>query len=205
MAKLIIIAGPQSSGKTTVFQFLQKKFPSFRFVPETNMYSVADKNHRGAAYVKKDLEIKIVEKDLEKIEKISRSVRTVVMETGIFHLMYLEAIADKETAELYYLKYRKAHGKLQPVILFIDTKPAVSWKRRKPIYEKRIKCLKEPKEKKQVMQKYSSTIERFYPLWHKWYKKFPFEKYMIRNSYKTEEAFLKETMALFRKYIIAKT
>ncbi len=204
MAKLIIIAGPQSSGKTTVFQFLQKKFPAFHFVPETNMYSVIGKNHPGAAYVTKDLEIQIVKKDIKKIKAIPRTVQIAVMETGIFHLMYLEAIADKKTAETYYLKYRKAHGKLQPVILFIDTKPAVSWKRRKPIYEKRITHITDSKERETVMKKYRSTIYRFYPLWLKWYKKFPFEKYMIRNSYKTEEAFLKETMALFRKYIIAK-
>lgn len=55
MTTLIIIAGPQSSGKTTAFEFLRKKYPSFRFIPETNMYSVADRNHRGAAYVTKEL------------------------------------------------------------------------------------------------------------------------------------------------------
>ena len=86
----------------------------------------------------------------------------------------------------------------RPVILFIDTKPAVSWKRRKPIYEKRTAGIPSVQERKKAMKKYRSTIERLYPLWIKWYKKFPFEKYMIRNSYKNEEVFLNEVMTISR-------
>lgn len=201
MRLLITIAGPQSSGKTTLFEALKKAYPSFYFLPETNMYSLGYKNHRGAAYITKELEIEIVEKDIEKLAAIVKTVKTAVVETGIFHLMYLEAIAGEKTAEKYLKRYQAVHKKFHPVIIFIDTKPAISWKRRKLIYEKRVADIIDPKEKNKAMEKYRATIFRLYPLWLNWYFRLPFEKYMIKNSYKEKTAFLKEAIKLFEKII----
>ncbi len=224
MACLLIIAGPQSSGKTTVFNLLKNyliddRQPDKRvaFLSEINPYCFVNKNHLGAAFVDKKLQIAIANADLKRIQKIidnnfdhdrgKSCDKTYLIETGIFGLVYFEHILGRKKAEIYFKKYLEMYKHFSPIILFIDTKPEISWKRRKPKYLERIKNsgVIDPKKKAAMLKKYRGIIDALYPLWLKWYKKFPFEKYMIRNSYKTERAFLKEIVGLCKKYTTVDT
>jgi len=182
MAVLITIAGPQSSGKTTVCQMVKLKHPEWNYLEETNPYTLTDGNHPGAAFTTKKLELQIVNEDIRKIKKINRLSDINLIETGIMHLMYLEAMINKKTADRYFDSYLKAHEGLKTIIIFIDTKPEISWLRRKNKYKTRVEGFDCPSDKKKALQKYKDAIFRFYPLWIKWLDRIPFEKYVISNS-----------------------
>ena len=53
--KLLIIAGPQSSGKTSAFNHLKSKYTNFHYQEEINPYSLAGKNHPGGAFTTNEL------------------------------------------------------------------------------------------------------------------------------------------------------
>lgn len=199
-----IIAGPQSSGKTTILQHLKKKHPQFLFIDETNQYTILNKNHLGSAYVTREIEEQIAKTDIKKIKKIDRSLKYIITETSIMHCVYHEIFMSKEDAKLYFNKYIKAYKRLHPVLLFIDTKPQVSWKRRRRKYIERIRKvgLLNSSKKKEMLAKYRRNIEKLYPLWIKYFKKIPFEKYMIKNSNKTWNVFEKEIMKKIKTHIL---
>lgn len=200
---LFIIAGPQSSGKTTILKYLKKKFPYFLFINETNQYSLLNKNHLGGAFVTREIEEQIVKADIKKVEEIDRSLKHIVIETGIMHCAYLEVFMSKTDARSYFHKYIQAHKGLHPILIFIDTKPQVSWNRRRRTYIERIiqAGVIDSFKKKEMLAKYKRNIENLYPLWIKYYKKIPFEKYMIKNSNKTWEKFEREIMNKIKEYI----
>lgn len=189
--KLLIIAGPQSSGKTTAFNHLKTKFPNFHYQEEINPYYLAGKNHPGGAFTTSELELKLVEADLEMLSNLNNH-KTVILETSIFHLVYTEYFSGKKIAEDFYKKYLLLHNRFDSLLLFIDTKPEISWRRRYPHYLKRIGRLNGKNNSFDILEKYQKTIYDLYPLWHKWYVKIPFKKLTIRNSFKTRKNFLIE-------------
>lgn len=193
MSKLFIIAGPQSSGKSTVWNLLKNEYRRFNFIPETNQYSIVGNDHPGGAFVTYEIEKKILDRDVKVIKSIDRKRPVSVIETGIFHLLYAEKICDKKTADVYFKKYLKAHKNLEPVVIFIDTKPPVSWHRRRKKYLARIhkSGVTDPEEVKKTLLKYRKTIFNLYPLWIKYLKKIPFRKVVIKNTYKSRDRFLR--------------
>ena len=202
--KLITIAGPQSSGKTDTLEIISKYFPKFPIYFEVNPYSVVSKNHLGAAFTDSSLTKKIADIDIKNIRKIPRDNKIHILETGILHLCYLEHICSNYCAEKYLKKYILAQKNFHSIIIFIDTKPEISWKRRKPIYLKRIKdnIINGLHEKKITLNKYRKIIYDLYPLWLKYYHKAPFEKYMIKNSCKSYSVFKKELIDIIRKLTV---
>jgi len=154
LTKLLIIAGPQSSSKTTVFNLLKKKYPKLSFVEEINQYGLVNKKHMGGAFVDRKTEIAITKEDILVAKKIDRSKKVVIMETDIFHIVYLEKFAGKKTADEFYQRYLEAHKGLDTTIIFIDIKPRTSFQRRRKIYLKRIKDagIIDLKTKKQMLE-----------------------------------------------------
>jgi len=207
--KFIIIAGPQSSGKTTAFDHIKKRYPDAIFLEEINPYTF-NKTHLGGAFVGKALEMKIVEEDLKRLESLTSACEKkksnlafIVQETGIFHLVYCEGLFEKRYLRRYYQKYLKIYNHFDVFVLFIDTKPSCSWSRRKYIYIERIKKLgiRKKKEKVVMPERYRRKIETLYPLWLRWYKKVPYKKTIIKNSKKDLPAFLK-SIELFVKNVV---
>ncbi|MDO8609971.1 MAG: deoxynucleoside kinase [bacterium] len=199
--RLIVIAGPQSAGKSTALKLIKSHFPQLPIIDEVNQYSIISKSHRGGAYVNLETEYKILNEDIKTIQNIKRNGIIYIMETGILHLSYLERLSNAKITDGFYKKYISAHNNLYPIIFFIDTKPQISWKRRRPTYLKRIKAnnIADPKEKQIALKKYRQIINELYPLWLKYYHKVPFEKYMIKNSYKSYSVFKKELLDLVHK------
>lgn len=202
--KLIVIAGPQSSGKTTIMKLLEKKYPHIPFIEEINPFTIISRNHLGGAYVDAETERKITDANIEKIKTIDQSQSAVFMETGILHTTYAEYYSGRETAEIYLKKYIKAHEGLHPIVFFIDTKPQISWERRRSIYLRRINNLgvKQWRERMKMLQKYRNTIVALYPLWHKYFHLIPFEKYIIKNSYKKWNVFEREIMEKVKALLV---
>lgn len=203
MARLITIAGPQSSGKTTLFNVLKNRYQSWRFIEELNPYQVVSKDHLGGAFIDKALELKFLEEDLKIIKTIDDK-RTTVIETGIFHVVYGEKFCGAKIAQKYLEKYLKLHEKLKPLIFFIDTKPEVSWRRRQEKYLERINQagVTDQKEITRRLAKYQKFIYDLYPLWHKYLEKIPFEKIVFRNSYISTEEFIREAFLQIQKFLL---
>ncbi len=207
MTKLIIIAGPQSSGKTTTLNYLKKKHPEWHFVDEVNPASITGKKDFGALNTSAQLERKIIEEDIKNIEKISRGHKFVLLECGIFHYAYARYFLYKKIADEFFQKYLGAHHGLDPFVLFIHTKPDASWERRKGKYVKRLKNkgISEPDIMEKHLTKYREMIETLYPFWLDCYKKVPFPKMTIPNTVKSKGVFLKEAdkviqSLLYRKF-----
>ncbi|MEK7078478.1 MAG: AAA family ATPase, partial [Patescibacteria group bacterium] len=168
--KLIIIAGPQSSGKTTIMELLEKKYPHIPFIKEINPFTIISKNHLGGAYVDDETERKITDADIKKIKDINRNQKIVVMETGILHCAYIEYYCGIKAVQQYLQAYIKAHEGLHPIIFFIDTKPQISWKRRRKNYIQRIHRagVTDAKKRKEMLEFYCTRIGNIYHLWHKY-------------------------------------
>lgn len=203
MAKLITIAGPQSSGKTTLFNVLKNRYSGWRFIEEINPYQIIGKDHPGGAFTDKALEAKLINKELKILKNID-SKRTTVIETGIFHVAYAEKFCGAKTAKRYLDNYIKIYQKFEPLIFFIDTKPEVSWRRRQEKYLERIKKLNitDEKETNRLLSKYQKCLFSLYPLWLKYLDKIPFEKIVFRNSYISEEEFIRESFLQIQKFLL---
>lgn len=201
--KLIIIAGPQSSGKTTIMKLLEKKYPHIHFIEETNQFTVIDKNHLGGAYVDNQTERHINDVVIEKIKAIDRNQSVIFIESGIMHSPYMEYYCDEKTARSYLKKYINAHEGLHPLVFFIDTKPQISWKRRRKAYIQRIDKagITNLNKRKGMLDFYRTRISNIYPLWHKYFNLITFEKYMIKNSYKKWDVFEREIMEKIKSII----
>jgi len=194
MKKIIIIAGPQSSGKTTTFNFLKTIYKEAVFVEEINPYFFV-KKHLGGALTDKKLEKKIIAEDFKILSKLKNIKKSLIfIETGIFHIVYAEKIIGKETVDYYFKKYLNVYKYFEPIIIFIDTQPRISWKRRKNIYKKRLinAGIKTKEENEKFLKKYQKNIDDLYPMWIKWLNRFSYKKILIKNSYKSKRKFLEE-------------
>lgn len=194
MAKLIVLAGPQSSGKTTALNLLKEKYPNLTFLPEINPFTF-QKNHLGGAFADTDMQKRITNTDLERTAGFVAKDGTYVVETGIFSLVYFERVFGAKKAEKQLKKYLTLYKKLNPTIIFIDTKPKFSWQRRKPYYLGRVKiAAKDLKTQKEMMKTYKQMIFSNYLLWIKYLDLLPYNKIVIKNSFKTYEEFKKNLM-----------
>lgn len=205
MSHFITIAGPQSSGKTTAFNYLQEKYPDWYFVDEINPFTVVDKDHMGGAFVNEDLETKLLEIDLAKVKAVINSYNPIaIIETGILHVVYGEFFINNKLAKEYFEKYNRLYQELNSYIIYIDTRPEVSFQRRKAEYLNRIKKrnINTPKEIQTALIKYQNTIYKLYPIWQKFYKRLKFPSKIINNSYKTQEVFLKEIEKTIQNLLI---
>lgn len=198
---LITIAGPQSSGKSTVFSSLQSIYPTAFFIEETNQYKLIGNHHLGAAYVTSSTEEQILNEDIKIINSLDCSQNIYIIETGIFHTIFAAFMLGKEKTDMFFNEYLRAYKRFRPVVIFIDTKPAVSWKRRKPNYRKRIDGGKSQDERSQMMDKYRQRIFDLYPIWVEYYNLIPFTKFIIKNSHKKYGSFIKEVTSLTKTFV----
>lgn len=187
MAYFIILTGPQSSGKTSSFRHLKSVYKSAKFIEEVTPYDFKGSDH--PKYISTyGIQEELAKKTITLLKKIDPE-DNYFMETGPMQIVYLEKYSGVEKASLYFKKFLKIMTAWNPILVFIDTKPQISFKRRKNIYLKRIEKHKLQDSRKAFMDIYRQKIFKLYPLWHKWLNKFPFEKIIIKNSYKSEEEF----------------
>lgn len=187
MAYFIIITGPQSSGKTSSFKHLKKLHKRAKFIEEVTPYDFKGSDH--PKYISTyGIQEALAKKTIALLKKIDPK-DNYFMETGPMQIVYLEKYSGLKQANFYYEKFLRIMEHWNPILVFIDTKPEISFKRRRNTYLERIKKHKLQDSRKTVMNTYREKIFRLYPLWHKWLKKFPFKKVIIKNSYKSEAEF----------------
>lgn len=194
MTKFITVSGPQSSGKTTLLNYLKKKYPHWQIIDEINPASITKKKDFGALNTSVEIEKEIIEANISLVSSIERNHKTVLTEQGIFNYVFNQYFLYKKLADEYYHKLFKAHNGLDCFIVFINIKPEISWQRRKEKYIKRItnKGINDKNIIDEYLEQYKKIIFDLYPLWIKCYKKIPFKKITIENSYKEKHIFLEE-------------
>lgn len=195
MAQLITIAGPQSSGKTVAVNYLKKKHPSWGMLEVIDPYTIGGMEHPGAAYTDRDLQVNMMKIELIKLNSLRNKNNPIFMgELGIFRLVYTHYFYHKKLAGEYFDKYIDVYNDFDSSIIFIDTKPEISFQRRKNKYVERIKNrgITDKKSFDQALKKYQDTIFHLYPHWLRFYEKINFPKALIKNSYISESEFLNE-------------
>lgn len=201
MAHLIIIAGPQSSGKTTALNFLKNKFKKYTFINEINPYVVAGSNHPKYATTISNTQKQLTKITLSKIKELNKNA-DYIFETGPLQVVYVEKYSGIGSAKYYFKRYIEILDSFKVTIIFIETLPKISFKRRKNKYLERIIKFGLEKDTKKIMNEYKEKIFSLYPLWHKWLTKFPFQKIIIENNYKTKQKFLEEINLLIKNNVV---
>ncbi len=205
MSLFITVSGPQSSGKSTVFKYLESKYSKrgIKFIKEINPYEFKKTDH--PKYLSTHgIQETLTKMTLSSLGKIT-SKKNHIMETGPMQIVYVEKYEGLKKANLYFKKYLKIVKPLNPIIIFIDTKPEISFRRRKQTYITRIKKHNLQDRQKQLLNEYKNKIFDLYPLWHKWLRKFPYKKIVIKNSYKSEDKFIKEVDKIIRSLLPPKS
>ncbi|MFZ6034603.1 MAG: deoxynucleoside kinase [Patescibacteria group bacterium] len=195
MAQFITIAGPQSSGKTTAVNHLRRKHPDWYFLDVVDPYTIGGMQHAGAAYTDRDLQTNIMKVELMKLNAMKNKVNPVFLaEMGIFRLVYARYFYGKGLPDEFFDQYINAYEAFDPYLVFIDTKPEISFHRRKNRYIERIKNrgITDKKKFDKMLKKYQDTVFHLYPYWLKFYDRIRFPKTLIKNSYISEQEFLNE-------------
>ncbi len=211
---LVVIAGPQASGKTTGWEFLKNKYGQVAdFYEEMNQNILfPEKVKLGSIIVDAKMERKIHEADIASIAEMKMRNKLRVAETLMFHVVYYEEMVDKEFYERGKKDYQEALREFQVGVIFIDTRPEVSFRRRESEYERRIKNEierrglggSEAKRFRQEMRgKYLRKMKERYPLWKQVYDEIDYaEKRVIDNNDLSEEEFLKQVVEVFEAMLV---
>lgn len=205
MSELIIIAGPQSAGKSTVIEDLNKRFRSLSpFLPERNRPIIFPLQescqiviHKygllGAIFMKQEQEHEVMECDFTRMRALlNRDGKKNIIyldECNIFTIAYAIARGTLEVDNMFglYLDFLK---RLNAKVIFLDISPEISWKRRVEKYKERLVYF--PKRRhSNIMRRFREQISQVYPLLKDIYKKLPFPKTTI-NAQAPSETVLQE-------------
>src|SRR3989344_6288546 len=190
MSQIVIIAGPQAAGKSTVIANLNRRFIKQRlvsarspvlFVLQESRQIIAHKNiSLGAIFMTPAEECEAVECDLNRMNLIlRRDHRHVVFidECNIFTIAHALAHGIKDLEqyrEAYYTRLKALHA----AVVFLDVPPALSWERRRKQYDKRLVYFPR-KDHADITMRYRRYLELIHPLLHEMYESLPFPKAMI--------------------------
>lgn len=206
----ICIAGPQSSGKSKAIKFLAQRLKDIKIHKEINPFVIGSKNHLGGVFVGKNLERKIIETDLKRLLWLSKIKRREchLVETGLFHLVYAQEKLGQGTFKKIKKEYQDLLNKIEVGVLFLDTKPQISWARRRGYYLKRtlaeikkggLRGVEAKKLQDQMMRKYKKRIFDLYPLWLKMFESLSYPKVKIPNNGKNLEVLGRKVIDGFLK------
>ena len=213
MSELIIIAGPQAAGKTTVVSQICSDFSglysvcnsSVRKIPpifplQESRQIVVHKNVLlGAIFMTREQEEEVVECDLARMDLISNRSRDRLVyldECNIFTIAHAMAhgIVDVESHwQEYILRLKRLNAK----IIFLDVDPEISWERRRRKYQQRLIYFPANRHNA-IMRKYHEYLIRLHPLLLDVYHRLPFPKEFL-DARKAEKNVMQDiTTALMK-------
>ena len=181
----IIISGPQAAGKSTTINYLKEKYNNsgdVLFLEETRCSVQRKLNPTGCLTATRNLEIKLIENDLERLRNIEgnkQRYNVCVDECNIFTLAHAK-LYDINIGNVF-REYMNSLEKLNAKIIFLDVPPETSWDRRKGRYEKRIKDFSED-EKKSAMNDFKKYMDYVYPNIIQMFKNIELPKIRINNE-----------------------
>lgn len=193
MARLFVVAGPPASGKSTLIKLLANPYPSWRLI--TNNFF----DFLPVLKEKKELE-KNFDQDFKFIKDFNLKKNTV-LENGILNAVYYHLFLGAKKTEAYFLKTQKIYQKLRPLIFYIDTKPEISFRRQQEDFKKLLhkNGIIKPELITRYLTLYQKSLYDLYPLFERYLNKLPFEKITLKNSYITQEEFIRQSFFEFQK------
>ena len=181
---LVIVAGPQGSGKSTAQRYLAERYSNIVTLIEAARILFDEDRSKGivsgGALVGSGFEKRIMNLDLERMCKISLegSSQTIYLdETNIFSVAH-ESLKDPVFAQQMYEGYMKALNSLRVGILFTNVPPEISWMRRRRLYERRYKDIADFEQRIRRSREY---LWRIYPEMIKLYERLPFAKRLVHT------------------------
>lgn len=192
MSELIIIAGPQAAGKSTVIEKLAEhyqglanlllhKHPPLLFCMQESRQVIVHKYMLlGGIFMSQEHEEEVIECDLarmDRIQELNQQQIYYVDECNIFTLAHAAAHGILNV-ESYWNFYLRRLEQLQAKVVFLTVTPEISWARRKPSYEKRLIYFPES-EHAEIMENFRQYIERLFSALFDIYDKLPIPKMMV--------------------------
>jgi len=181
---LIIVAGPQGSGKSTAQRYLAERYSNIVTLIEAAKVLFDEDRSKGivlgGALVGSGFEKRIMNLDLKRMSKISlegNSQAIYLDETNIFSVAH-ESLRDPVFAHQMYEGYMKALNSLRVGILFTNVPPEISWMRRRRLYERRYKDIADFEQRIRRSREY---LWRIYPEMIKLYERLPFAKRLVHT------------------------
>jgi thymidylate kinase len=195
MSKLVIVAGPQAAGKSTVISKLGSDpyilSPLFRGDAAPLLFPLQESRqiivHKyillGAVSFTAAHELEVIECDLARMH-IMREPRwgsTLFLdECNVFTLAHAQ-VRNTIPLDSHFEDYLRRLQQLETAVLFLDIPPEISWERRRRRYEQRLAAFPEH-ERQAVMQYYHDYLFQLHPSLHEVYQKLPLRKVMIDAS-----------------------
>lgn len=213
MSSILIIAGPQAAGKTTVINklvaqpynvedlFLGKSPPLLFPLQESRQIIVHKEMLLGAIFMTAEQEMQVIECDLHRmglIKQRNHKPAVYVDECNIFTIAHALAHGVTQVQD-YWDQYVTKLEELKAQVIFVDLPPEVSWERRKRRYEKRLIYF-EDDEHADIMQRYHDYLFSLYPLLHNVLNSLPFPKVTI-SGLMSEENVLKAVCQKVAEFI----
>ena len=208
--RYVIIAGPQSSGKTTAVNYLSTFYMGKVIVHrEINPLLLYPKTARlGSIAATGEMQNKIMRADLRRLKMVTNESKTHLAETDVFHLVYILLYLGEEAYKRAFQEYKEALTNFRTTVIFINTKPEVSFARRKEEYAKRVaaEVIRQeiPLEKEQdftnkMLTVYQKRITDLYPLWLRVFNELNFceAKIEVENNGLSEKGFVKQIQKTF--------
>lgn len=195
MSRLVIVAGPQAAGKSTVIAKLssqpQNVAPFFGDQRASIIFPLQESRqiitHKhillGAIFMTLEHEIEVVNCDLERMDLILQRNQNQFMyvdECNIFTIAH--ALAHGVTqVEKYWDEYVVRLARLNAVVVFLNVLPSISWDRRSRRYEQRLIYFPED-QREIILERYHSYLTKLHPLLLDVYSRLPFPKVIIDSS-----------------------
>ena len=218
MSELIIIAGPQAAGKSTIISQIcsqyqavspfissSKKRKPILFPLQESRQIIAHKEILlGAIFMTAEQEEEVVNCDLGRMDLILRRSRERVIyldECNIFTIAHAMAHGVKDINK-HWSEYIVHLEKLNAKIIFLNIDPEISWERRCRKYEQRLVYFPVNRHKA-IMRRSREYLKRLHPLLLSVYHRLPFSKEMLDGKMPQQEAIQKVSGALVRmsKYL----
>ena len=209
MSELIIIAGPQAAGKSTVISNLVEQYrsvaplfgkakrPLIFPLQESRQIIVHTHMLLGAIFMNTKHEREVVQCDFRRMRTISgrEDGRLVYLdECNIFTIAHAKAhgISDIESFWNQYITHLQ---KLNAKVIFLDIPSGVSWERRRRKYEERLIYFPK-RDHARLMQAYENYLTRVQPLLHEVFDQLPLPKKMIDASQSSKDVLLEVSHSL---------
>jgi len=197
-AEIIIIAGPQAAGKSTVITQLvtqyqnvtpflsrtKKQIPVMLPLQESRQIIVHKNVPLGGIFMTVEDEKEVVECDLKRmdliLERNDDNRLTYLDECNIFTIAHAAAHGVTQISD-FWEEYMRRLEKLDAKVIFLDVPPEVSWFRRQQSYRDRLIYF--PKNQhEEIMTRFRKYLEKLCPELLNLYEELPLPKRKINAN-----------------------
>lgn len=192
MSNIVILAGPQAAGKSTVVAKLSSqpynvsalfsgaKTPLLFPLQESRQIIVHKYMLLGAIFMTLEHELEVVSCDLGRMDMILQRAQNHLIhldECNIFTIAHAAAHGLTQV-ERYWDEYITRLRKLNAAVIFLDVPPDISWDRRRRQYQHRLLYFPEDQHEV-ILRQYQDYMIKLYPLLLDTYERLPIPKVII--------------------------